>query len=260
MLSENSFCGTPSRQMKGPAAGWMTIEDLSARSGVTTRNIRAYQSRGLLPAPVSRAGERASFYTPEHLTRLRLVSRLQERGFSLAGIGDLLDAWAGGKSVEQVLGIESVAADTTEDQSRVVTEKELRALVPSGVDFAATLRRLVAVGIVDRQGRKFRIRYPRMFELGNEAVQAGVPLEALLDELVRLQADLHEVALRFVALFAQNVMQPFLDAGSPPERLPAVVEQMKRLRLLAVEATASLMRQSIADEIETTTRASVTQS
>ena len=232
----------------------MTIEDLSARSGVTTRNIRAYQSRGLLPAPVSRAGQRASFYTPEHLARLRLVSRLQERGFSLAGIADLLDAWAGGKSVEQVLGIESLAAESTEDQSRVVTERELRALMPSDIDFGATLRRLLAVGIVDRQGRRLRIRYPRMFDLGNEAVAAGVPLEALLDELVRLQADLREVALRFVALFAQNVLQPFLEAGSPPERLPAVVEQMKRLRLLAVEATAALMRQSIADEIDAAAR------
>src|SRR6266404_3110859 len=99
-------------------AGWMTIEELSSRSGVTTRNIRAYQSRGLLPAPVARAGERAAFYTAEHLARLRLVSRLQERGFSLAGIADLLDAWAGGKSVEQVLGIESAAAESAEDESR----------------------------------------------------------------------------------------------------------------------------------------------
>src|SRR2546422_1213723 len=54
-------------------SGWMTIENLSIRSGVTTRNIRAYQGRGLLPAPISRPGERSAFYTPEHLARLRLI-------------------------------------------------------------------------------------------------------------------------------------------------------------------------------------------
>jgi DNA-binding transcriptional MerR regulator len=237
--------------------GWMTIEDLSARAGVTTRNIRAYQSRGLLPAPVARPGARAAFYTPAHLARLRLVSRLQERGFSLAGIGDLLGAWAAGKSVEQVLGIESAAAESTEEASRLVSARELRALTPPGVDFDATLARLLAVGLVERQGKRYRIRHARVFDLGAAAVRAGIPLAALLDEFVRLQSDLRDVALRFVALFAQHVLQPFIQAGSPADQLPAVVEQMKRLRGLAVEATAALIRQSIADEIEAATRASL---
>jgi DNA-binding transcriptional MerR regulator len=245
--------------MKKAPSGWMTIEELSARSGVTTRNIRAYQSRGLLSAPVARRGERASFYTPEHLARLRLVSRLQERGFSLAGIADLLDAWAGGRSVEQVLGIEAVATESPDDQPREVTLRELRELSPKNANFEATLSRLVAIGLIVKHGAKYRIRYPRMFDLGNEAVRAGIPLDALLDEFVRLQADLHGVGLRFVALFAQNVLQPFIDAGSAPEKLPEVVEQMKRLRQLAVEATSALMRQAIADEIESAARAGLQQ-
>ena len=84
---------------KKPATGWMTIEELSMRSGVTTRNIRSYQSRALLPPPVNRPQERAAFYTNDHLARLRLVNRLQKRGFSLAGIADLLSAWGEGKSI-----------------------------------------------------------------------------------------------------------------------------------------------------------------
>src|SRR5438093_2124741 len=112
--------------------GWMTIEDLSARTGVTTRNIRAYQSRGLLPSPLSHPGARAAFYTAEHLARLRLVSRLQERGFSLAGIADLLAAWTDGKNLDQVLGIESALAQADEEPSRVVPEAELRKFLPEG--------------------------------------------------------------------------------------------------------------------------------
>ncbi len=246
--------------MKKPQTGWMTIEDLSARSGVTTRNIRAYQSRGLLSPPAARRGERASFYTPEHLARLRLVSRLQERGFSLAGIADLLDAWAGGKSVEQVLGIEAAATESTEEPWREVSLRELRELNPANTNFEATLARLVAIGLLVKHGAKYRIRYPRMFDLGNEAVRAGIPLDALLDEFVRLQADLHGVGQRFVALFAQNVLQPFIESGSLPAQMPGVVDQMKRLRLLAVEATSALMRQAIADEIESAARASLPKS
>src|SRR2546429_9536701 len=102
---------------KKPAVGWMSIEELSMRSGVTTRNIRSYQSRGLLPAPVSRSGERAAFYTVDHLTRLRLISRLQARGFSLAGIAGLPSAWSEGKSIQPVLGLESaIRGGETRDQ------------------------------------------------------------------------------------------------------------------------------------------------
>jgi DNA-binding transcriptional MerR regulator len=241
--------------VEDPVTGWMTIENLSLRSGVTTRNIRAYQSRGLLPPPVSRAGERAAFYTPEHLARLRLVHRLQERGFSLAGIANLMEALAGGKTLEQVLGIESAIAESEEDQSRMVTDAELRALMPDGVDRDAVLKRMLAIGLVDRHERRYRIRHPHVFQLGVDATRAGIPLDALLDEFVRLRADLHEIALRFVALFTQNVLYPFVEAGMPQEKLPEVVEHMKRLRQLAVEATGALMRQAIADEIEAVERA-----
>ncbi|MGH7820190.1 MAG: MerR family transcriptional regulator [Candidatus Binatia bacterium] len=234
--------------------GWLTIEDLSRRSGVTTRNIRAYQSRGLLPPPVTRSGHRAAHYTAEHLARLRLVSRLQERGFSLAGIADLLDAWAEGRSVEQILGIESAALESSADASRLVTERELRALLPKAADPLETVKRLVALGLVERRERRFRIRYPRLLELGVAAVNAGVPEQALFDEFVRLRSDLHDIALRFVALFAQHVLQPFIDAGSPAERLGDIIEQMKLLRSLAFEATAALMGQAIADEADVLAR------
>lgn len=241
--------------MASRGSGWMTIENLSLRSGVTTRNIRAYQSRGLLPPPVARPGERAAFYTAEHLARLRLVSRLQDRGFSLAGIADLLESLAAGRTLEQVLGIESAIAESERDESRIVSEEELRALLPPGIDADAIIERLVAVGLVDRHERSFRIRHPRVLELGLAAGQAGIPVDALLDEFVRLRADLHEVALRFVGLFMRHVAEPFLAAGMPKEQLPAVVEHLKRLRELAVSATEALVRQAISDETEAAARA-----
>jgi DNA-binding transcriptional MerR regulator len=240
--------------MADQASGWMTIENLSLRSGATTRNIRAYQSRGLLPPPVSRPGARAAFYTAEHLARLRLVNRLQDRGFSLAGIADLLGALATGKSIEQVLGLESAIIASEEDQSRVVSEKELRALLPDTIDRDTAIKRALAVGLIDKHERKYRIRYERVFDLGVEAVRAGIPMEALLDEFVRLRSDLHEIALRFVALFVGHVLRPFLEAGLPKDGLPLIIERMKHLRQLAVEATDALMRQAIADEIETVAR------
>lgn len=243
--------------MGDPGSGWMTIENLSQRSGVTTRNIRAYQSRGLLSSPVSRPGARSAFYTPEHLARLRLISRLQDRGFSLAGIADLLEALATGKNIEQVLGIESAIIASEEEQSQLVSESELRALLPEDIDRDAAIKRALAVGLIDRHERKYRIRHARMFQLGVEAVRAGIPMDALLDEFVRLRADLHDVALRFVELFVGHVLQPYVQAGMAKAGLPTIIERMKQLRDLAVEATDALMRQAIADETETVARATL---
>jgi len=48
-----------------PAQSELTIEQLAAETGMTVRNIRNHQSRGLLPPPDVRA--RTGYYGPEHV-------------------------------------------------------------------------------------------------------------------------------------------------------------------------------------------------
>ena len=66
------------------------INDLADASGVSVRNIRVYQDRGLLPAPTIRG--RTGWYSDEHLVRLNLISRMLERGYTFATISELLHA------------------------------------------------------------------------------------------------------------------------------------------------------------------------
>lgn len=66
----------------------LTLEQLADAAGMTARNVRAYQSRGLLPPP--RRDGRTATYGPEHVSRLRLVRALHHHGLSLRVIGDLL--------------------------------------------------------------------------------------------------------------------------------------------------------------------------
>src|SRR5215207_10643407 len=85
--------------MSDRRAGELTIDELARETGMTVRNIRAHQSRGLLPAPDVRA--RTGYYGPEHVARLRLIQDLQAEGFNLKAIERLIGASDGGS--EEVL-------------------------------------------------------------------------------------------------------------------------------------------------------------
>ena len=67
----------------------LTIEQLAAQTGMTVRNIRAHQARGLLAPPEVRL--RVGYYGPEHVAQLKLIQDLQQDGFNLAGIKRLVD-------------------------------------------------------------------------------------------------------------------------------------------------------------------------
>ena len=73
----------------------LTIEQLAHETGMSVRNIRNHQTRGLLPSPEVRA--RTGYYGGRHVERLRLIQEMQSEGFNLGAIQRLLGdegAWA----------------------------------------------------------------------------------------------------------------------------------------------------------------------
>jgi DNA-binding transcriptional MerR regulator len=83
--------------------GTLTIDDLAATSGTTTRRIRSLQTLGLLPHPILRG--RTGHYDSAHRDRLLAILHLQEQGFSLESLGLLFDALDAGRSLASVLGL-----------------------------------------------------------------------------------------------------------------------------------------------------------
>ena len=67
----------------------LTVTDLASLVGMTPRNIRAYQSRGLLFPP--QIYGRKARYTAAHVARLQLIASLQREGFTLSAIKRLLE-------------------------------------------------------------------------------------------------------------------------------------------------------------------------
>src|SRR5436190_2012342 len=89
---------------------------------MTVRNIRAHQSRGLLPAPEVRG--RTGYYTGEHASRIELIKELQADGFNLEAIRRLLDS-VGDASSEVLDFSRALRAPFEEEQPEIIEAAEL---------------------------------------------------------------------------------------------------------------------------------------
>ncbi|MDQ2826845.1 MAG: MerR family transcriptional regulator [Actinomycetota bacterium] len=231
----------------------MTIDELARRSGVTSRNIRAYQTRGLVPPPQMTG--RVGYYDSGHLARLKYIAGLQERGFSLAAIQALLDAWDEGRDLTDVLGFEEVlTAPWSDDKPERFSAERLLELFPETVENPGLLARAMELGLLTVVDDGLEAPSPRLIGVGAGLVSAGIPLAAALDEYERVKADAARIAERFVKLFEDHVWEPFVAAGLPPDQLAGVTDALQRVRPLAGAA----MDASLAQAMERAVAASAT--
>lgn len=235
----------------------MTIDELSRRSGVTSRNIRSYQTAGLLPPPqvVGRVGH----YDEGHVGRLRLIAQLQDRGYSLAGIGELLGAWEQGRSLGDVLGFENaLTAPYSDEEAEVWTAEQLLELFPQALGDPALAIRSVELGLIVPEGDAFRVPSPTLLRAGAELAELGVPLAMTQDELAALRADMGRVAARFVGIFERHVWEPYVAAGMPAERLAEITDALRRMRPLAAVSVQATLAQAMDQATAASTAIQVT--
>src|SRR3954468_15503175 len=158
------------------ASGEYRIEELARLAGSTTRNIRVYRDRGLLPPPL-RVG-RIALFNDTHLTRLRLITSLLDRGYNIAHVNEMLSAWEQGKDIGDMLGLESAIAGSwaTERPERMSVD-EARKLI----DDDGAFERLTGNGVIKLDGELATITRPKLIEAFNEVRGYGVSIDKLID-------------------------------------------------------------------------------
>jgi DNA-binding transcriptional MerR regulator len=225
----------------------LTIDELARRIGMTVRNIRAHQSRGLLPPPQVRG--RTGYYGPEHVARLELIQELQADGFNLDLIRRLLDG-AGGSSQEVLRFKHALARPFVSDmQPRPVNLLQLAE--EWGTTDLTLLDRAIEVGLVrQRDDGGFELTSPRLVEHGRELAKLGVPLERSLEIIGHVRAQADRIAEVFVQLFLDAVWSPFEQSGQPRERWPDVQEALERLHPLAAESVVAVFGLAMSDAVE----------
>jgi DNA-binding transcriptional MerR regulator len=221
-----------------------TIDELARRVELPSSTIRMYQHRGLLPAP--RKQGRVAYYATAHVVRIELIGRLQERGFSLAAIGELVSGWESGRGLDEVLGLERTIPGVARPTELRITPAELAARFPGEEISPAVMRRVIELGLIDVDGDELVIASPTFLEVGTALVELGFPLSDVLEEAATLRTVTDGIAERFTALFERHVWRPFADDGMPPERLPAITATLERLGPLAERVVQSSLEDSLA--------------
>ncbi|MFE0760542.1 MerR family transcriptional regulator [Streptomyces smyrnaeus] len=226
------------------------IEDLAHRSGATVRTIRAYQDKGLLPKPERRG--RANVYDDSHLARLRQIADLLERGYTLASIKELLQAWDEGRGLGGVLGlVAEVDGPWTDEESGRITRAELDELFGGEHDEAA-VSEAVALGVLEplpgREG-EFRVPSPQELSVAAELHKAGVPLLAITEQLRELRGQVEHIAARFLDFTNEHVFVRYLGGHLSDGDASEAADLVRRLRPLAqqtVEAELARAMQKFA--------------
>ena len=227
----------------------MTIDELARKTGMTVRNIRAHQSRGLLPPPDVRA--RTGYYGPDHVARLRLIQELQGNGYNLAAIKDLVNA-SSGSSQEALAFARALLAPFEDERPEVIDAAELAERFGGPDGDPKALKRAEKLGVVVPLGAgRYEIPSPTLLRAGETLMGLGIPLEMSLDviETVARQAD--SVADAFVKLFLDRVWKPFDRAGQPDTEWPAVLAALEQLRPLATEVLVATFQPRMTQATET---------
>jgi DNA-binding transcriptional MerR regulator len=224
-----------------------TIDELARDAGLTVRNVRAYQTRGLLPPPELQG--RTGYYGDHHLARLRMIKDMQAAGFNLGAIKALLDAAPPG-SEEEVLRFErALLAPWGSEDPQVFDPDELLAIFKS--PDAEVVRRAIELGLISPlDDGRFEVPMPTILRAGRELFSMGIPAERSLDVLEALLQNVRGVAQSFVRLFIDEVWRPFESSGEPPESWPDVREALERLRPLASEALTASFQKVMSDAVE----------
>lgn len=227
-------------------AAEMRIDELAVHAGVTSRTIRDYQARGLLPPP--RLEGRTGWYSREHLARLELIDDLQQRGFSLAAVKATLDAWAQGADLQGLLDLEQVLTapwGDAEHQAREMPVTELLERFGFLDDLPGAITKAVESGLLEPRGDHFLAPAPVILEAAEDLLRLGMDLDDLLDLLARTQEDTQRIAERFVERVAPEVERVLDDQG-----VGVALDTVRRLRPYALGAVRAVLDASLRTAIE----------
>jgi DNA-binding transcriptional MerR regulator len=232
--------------MAKPAEGEMTIRELAERTGMTVRNIRAHQTRGLLPPPVVRG--RTGYYNEEHVVRIELTREMQADGLNLEAIRRVLKSGDG--SASAISDFTRLLRAPFEDEApEIVDAAELAGIWGEGDPERRD--RAERLGIIRTlpDGR-IEVISPSMLRAAVELAGLGIGPEPALSVAEKLKRHADGSARAFVQLFSTELWAPFEKAGHPEHDWQQMSDALERLRPLAAGTVLAMFKIAMGEAVE----------
>lgn len=249
-----------------PSASGMTVDELAQQTGVSVRNIRAYQTAGLMQPPVLHG--RLGLYSGKHKSRLELIREMRHMGFGLEAIGDLLArvpdrAGAEYSLIAQLFSngffrveqpLRKSLAELTEHWGESITADQVMPLLNTGLyqTVDTDLERPL------HAGTQVDVLSPSLWAIGKQMAEMQVPLStslALQNQLIEhMRAIAQAYVDQFVIAMVRELMQTLEPRASladddlmdsdplaalPPSALRTVHNLFERLRPLAIGSVSA---------------------
>jgi DNA-binding transcriptional MerR regulator len=228
--------------------GEMTIRELAERTGMTVRNIRAHQTRGLLPPPVVRG--RTGYYNEEHVARIELTREMQADGLNLEAIRRVFESGDG--SGAEIFDFARALRMPFEDETPEIYEQaEIAAAWGAEAVDPELIRRGEALGALRAlpDGR-IEVISPRLQQAAVELAELGVGPEAAIATAEKLRRHADGVARTFVDIFVEEIWEPFDRAGRPEQDWPRIREALERMRPLAAQGLLAVFQIAMSEATE----------
>lgn len=211
----------------------LTLDELTARVGLSVRNVRFYTSRGLVPPPIRRG--RSGYYSPDHVARLELVQELQAHGFTLAAIEQYVAGLPSDATPADIALQRTMLAPWQSDRPARLTHAELEGRADRRLDEEG-LETLVALGVVlPRDDGDFDVALTQL-SVGLGLLDLGFPIEAARAASEVYHAHGRTIALELYDIFRTLAWPAYKEAGATPETIQAVVERLKPLSIASLVA------------------------
>jgi DNA-binding transcriptional MerR regulator len=238
----------PSR--KGPKApdGKMTIGELARRTGMTIRNIRAHQTRGILPPPEVHG--RTGYYNEDHVARIELTREMQAEGLNLEAIRRVVES-SEGSSQEMVDFARALRAPFEDETPEIFSLDELAAAWGVERFDPKLLQRAEDLGTLRAlPDGKIEVISPRLQRAGAALIELGVSPQAAVEIAEELRRRSEGIARLFVELFVKEIWEPFDKAGRPEADWPKMREALDRMRPLASDALLAMFQITMGESTE----------
>ncbi|QXN95432.1 MerR family transcriptional regulator [Nocardia iowensis] len=221
------------------------IDDLARAAGTTTRNVRAYQERGLLPPPIGKDG-RASIYDNSHLERLRLIDALLQRGFTTSHIGDFITSWETGKDLTEVLGLQhAVTASWAKDETFEVPRELIGTIL--GAEADELVDRLREMNLVRLEGDTVVFTETQLLTSFAELHEYGLELRTLIEIYAKVADRIDDITHIMITAAKQHIVDEHGPGWLPhtSTEIADTTTMLSKMRELAVASVHSTLARSL---------------